>query len=97
MKKEDIEHLAKLSRIAVTDEEAEALAGSITDILGYVSEINDITGERAVDKEVGVLYNVMREDGEPHEEGVYTEDLLASAPQREGRYVVVKKILADKS
>lgn len=96
MKKEDIAHLAKLSRIAITDAEAEALAGDISSILGYVSEIDSVTGEKPLMKEVGALYNVMREDGEPHAAGLYTEDLLNEAPERQGQYVKVKKILADK-
>lgn len=97
MKKEDIEHLAKLSRIAVTDIEAESLAESITNILGYISEIDEITADVEEIKEVGALYNIMREDGEPHEAGVYTEALLSAAPTRDGQYVVVKKILGDKT
>lgn len=97
MKREDIEHLAKLSRIAVSESEATALAGDITSILGYISEINEIAGEKPVQKEVGALANVMREDGEPHESGIYTEDLLSQAPDRDGQYVRVKKIIGDKS
>ncbi len=97
MEKKDIEHLAKLSRIAITDEKAEHFAEEITSILGYVSEIEEITGSGALQKKVGRLYNVMREDEHPHEPGVYTEDLLNLAPERDGQYVKVKKILADKS
>lgn len=96
MKKEDIEHLAKLSRIALKEGEADALAEKITSILGYVSEINEITGNTAGEKKVGAVSNVMREDGEPHEPGLYTEALLSAAPEREGQYVKVKKILEDK-
>jgi aspartyl-tRNA(Asn)/glutamyl-tRNA(Gln) amidotransferase subunit C len=97
MERKDIEHLAKLSRIAVTDEEADALAKDITSILGYISEIEEITGNKEEEKKVGALFNVMREDANPHEPGIYTEDLLNLAPERDGRYVKVKKILGDKS
>ncbi len=96
MKKEDIEHLAKLSRIAVTEDEAEVLAEKITSILGYVSEIEEITGNVEMEKKVGALFNVMREDENPHEAGLYTEDILNLAPKREGQYVKVKKILDKK-
>ena len=41
---------------------------------------------------VGVL-NVMREDKDPHEAGLYTEKILEQAPAREGDYIKVKKIL----
>ena len=95
MKREDIEHLAKLSRIELKDGEAETLAEEITSILGYVSEINEITGDAALTKNVGAVYNVMREDGEPSPAGEYTESLLEAAPKREGQYIQVKKILED--
>ena len=97
MEKKDIEHLAKLSRIALSDEEISALTKDITSILGYVSEIEEITGSEETKKEVGALYNVMREDDNPHEPGIYTEDLLNCAPERSGQYIKVKKILGDKS
>lgn len=97
MEKKDIEHLAQLSRIAVSETEAAALAGDISKILGYISEIEKVTGEKAPVKEVGALFNIMREDGAPHAAGLYTEDLLTAAPERQGQYVKVKKILADKT
>ena len=93
MKREDIQHLATLSRIALSDSEADALAGVITAVLDYVSEINDITADVADTKEVGPLNTVMREDGAPHEPGVYTDALLDAAPRREGAHIRVKKIL----
>lgn len=97
MKKEDIEHLAQLSRIALTDSEVESLTTDITSILGYVSEIEQMTGTVEVEKKVGALFNVMREDCDPHESGMYTEDLLNLAPHRDGQYIKVQKILGDKS
>ncbi len=93
MQKEDIERLATLARIALTEEESISFAGSITSILGYVSEITEITGEGKIEKVLGPVNNVMREDTDPHEPGLYTDDLLALAPEREGQYVKVKKIL----
>jgi len=97
MERTDIEHLAKLSRIAVADTEADALASDITSILGYVGDIEKITESKENAKVVGPLYNVMREDENPHEGGLYTEDLLKLAPKRDGQYLKVKKILNQKS
>ncbi len=97
MKREDVEHLAKLARIAVTDGEADALAHDITGIIGYISEIEEITGTLEEVKEVGPLYNVMRDDTDPHEPGIYTEDLLNLAPKRDRQYIKVKKIIGEKS
>lgn len=93
MKREDIEHLATLARIELREGEAEHLATEIEAVLEYVSEINEITADTIGEKKVGVLYNVMREDGNPHEGGIYTEKLLKAAPERSGKYIKVKKIL----
>lgn len=95
MEKKDVEHLAKLARIAITDTEIESLTKDLTEILKYVSDIEEITGNQEKKKEVGPLHNVFREDENPHEPGKYTEDLLNLAPERKGEYVHVKKILGD--
>lgn len=92
MKKEDIEHLGALARIQLTDEEIEVLTEDVTDILGFVSEVDTIAGAEK-EKKVGVLHNVVRVDEESHEPGEYTEAILAAAPDRKGKYVQVKKIL----
>jgi aspartyl-tRNA(Asn)/glutamyl-tRNA(Gln) amidotransferase subunit C len=97
MKREDIEHLAKLARIGITDAEADTLATDVTNVLSYISEIEDISGGEASEKQVGPLHTIMRPDTDPHEGNVYTEDLLKAAPNRDGRYVKVKKIIEEKS
>jgi aspartyl-tRNA(Asn)/glutamyl-tRNA(Gln) amidotransferase subunit C len=93
MKKEDIEHLATLARIELSGTEVTELADDITSILGYVSKINEITAEHNKEKSVGPLHNVMREDTDAHEPNKHTEELLSAAPDRDGRYIRVKKIL----
>lgn len=92
MKREEVEHLSLLARIALTEKEATELAGDISNILRYVSEIDEITPTKR-EKKVGALYNIMREDGVPHTAGIYTDDLLNEAPERQGKYIKVKKIL----
>ncbi|MHB1118018.1 MAG: Asp-tRNA(Asn)/Glu-tRNA(Gln) amidotransferase subunit GatC [Minisyncoccota bacterium] len=88
----DVEHLAGLARIAVSDNEKEVLRHDLEEILAYVSEIKDVATELG-ESAVGELRNVMRADENQHEPGVFSEDLLAAAPAREGNRVFVKKIL----
>lgn len=95
MEKQDVERLATLARIELTEEEAASFATEITSILGYVSEIDEITGNTSGEKQVGAVYNVLREDSNSHEGGTYTEDILGEAPDRVGRYIQVKKILGN--
>ena len=74
--------------------EAEKLSREFGAILGYVEEVKDMNNESGImNKEEMPLKNIMREDGEPHESGIYTEDILDNAPMREGNYIKVKKIL----
>ena len=92
MDKEKVLNLAKLSRIKISDEEAESLSHEFDSILKYVGEVKEI-GVRSMENEVGPIRNVFREDNEGHESGIYTEKLLNEAPGREGNYIKVKKIL----
>lgn len=92
MNKDDVLKLATLARIEVSDAEATELAGDMENILAYVGQVNDLDLTEE-DGETGPIFNVMREDNNAHESGLYTEDLLQAAPEREGDYIKVKKIL----
>lgn len=97
MNKEEVLKLADLSRIEVSDKEAEDLTYEFGAILGYVGEIRglvgDLTSKQSSGKDENPIRNVFRLDAEPHESGLYTEDILKSAPDRDGGYIKVKKIL----
>ncbi|HYC83347.1 MAG TPA: Asp-tRNA(Asn)/Glu-tRNA(Gln) amidotransferase subunit GatC [Candidatus Paceibacterota bacterium] len=88
---QDIDNLAALGRLALSEDEKTAIAKDLESILGYVSELSNAPAGQAAD--VYASTNVMREDGAPHEAGVHTEALLAEAPKREGGYLKVKQIL----
>ena len=88
----DVEHLAGLARLAISDGEKELLQHDLEDILAYVSQVTKVTAEMG-EPTAGELRNVMREDVNPHEPGAFTEDILAQAPAREGNRLFVKKIL----
>lgn len=84
----EIEKLARLARIAITDEEKAQFGKEIESILGYVSEIQEIAkeGERTIS-----IKNVMREDIAVDTD---PKNLLESAPHTEGDFIAVKKILS---
>ena len=91
---DEVKKLAELSRIALSEEEMEKMRGEIDSILEYVETIQKVPLPEGVSPSPHLaLENVMREDGEPHEPGVYTEKLLSQALRREGDYLKVKKIL----
>ncbi|MCX6736400.1 MAG: Asp-tRNA(Asn)/Glu-tRNA(Gln) amidotransferase subunit GatC [Candidatus Parcubacteria bacterium] len=91
----DVQNLAELSRIEVKEEELENIRQKLEGILAYVSEVQDLAKEKISSdtSDVGENHNVFREDVEPHEGGKYTEGLIQNAPNKEGNYVKVRKIL----
>jgi len=91
----DVEKLAELSRINISNEEKEIFSKEIESILNYVDQIKLINEEidNAKLTKDGELENIFREDGDSHNPGQFTEDLLESAPEKEKGYVKVKKIL----
>lgn len=94
MTKEEIQHLAKLARIELTNAEIEKFTTEMSAILEYVSAVTDIVGDDALTApQVGAKYNVFRKDEVTNEADEYTVALLAEMPQTQGRYMVVKKIL----
>jgi aspartyl-tRNA(Asn)/glutamyl-tRNA(Gln) amidotransferase subunit C len=90
--KADVQKLADLALIDVAEEELDTVTGEIEAILGYVSEVSTLAGTEA-EQQMPVLRNVLREDAEPHESGVYTDSILKQAPDTKGDYLRVKKIL----
>ncbi len=95
MKEEDILALGELARIELSSVEVERFSKDIEAILGYVASVRGLAEGISSEPKLGVIANVFREDENPHEPGLYTEDLLNLAPSRKGQYVEVKKILGE--
>ena len=93
MTREEITHLGTLSRIKLTEDEITRFGEEISGILGYVGAINEIIADSGVTKHVGRRYNIFREDVITNPSGSCAEELLAAMPERQGRYLKVKKIL----
>ncbi len=93
MTKEEILHLGTLSRIRLSDQEAEKLKTEIDSILEYVGQVNELVADGHLEKKVGPVHNVFREDEVTHQSGSYSEALIEAFPEKEGNYLKVKKIL----
>lgn len=91
----DIEKLAELSRITISQDEKEIFLKDIRSILNYVDQIKKVVGTREAiaPREEDELKNVFREDKNPHDSGQFTEVLFDCVPEKEGGYIKVKKIL----
>ena len=94
--RKDIDNLANLARIALSEAEKDKLQQDMESILGYVGELQKAPGltEEHFPKNY-YLRNVMRDDTEPFESGLNTEMILSQAPKRKDDFFMVKKILGD--
>ncbi len=88
----DIKALARLARIDVSEEELVQLEKQIPTIIAFVDQVQEATSKSTPN--VPKHRNVLREDENPHESGVYTEALLAAAPQHDDTHVIVKQVIS---
>jgi len=88
--------VARLSRLDLTEAEVEEFTGQLSAILDYVEKMNelDTTNVEPLAHCLPVS-NVFREDCV--EESLGTEKTLANAPQRDGEFFKVPKILDGSS
>lgn len=88
----EVKKLAALARIRIGDAELEKFTSEFDAILAYVSQLEKLELPSVGDGKPA-LRNVMREDGEPHATGKYTEKLAEQFPTREGDALSVKQII----
>jgi aspartyl-tRNA(Asn)/glutamyl-tRNA(Gln) amidotransferase subunit C len=91
----DIEKLAQLARIKIEDEEKKSLTKEIDSILTYVDQIKKATVDMDYTPVPGAVHNVTREDVAMSTSPEDREALLDEAPDREGDFIAVKKIIAQ--
>ncbi len=89
----DVEKLAKLARIELTQEEKEKLLKEVDPILDYVNQLKEVVSAIGEEKKAGELRNVAREDENPTETGINTKDIVADMPDSQNNYLKVEKIL----
>jgi aspartyl-tRNA(Asn)/glutamyl-tRNA(Gln) amidotransferase subunit C len=87
-----VKKVAKLSRLDLTEAEVEEFTEQLSAILEYVEKMNelDTTGVEPLAHCLPIS-NVFREDSV--KESLGTEKTLANAPQRDGEYFKVPKIM----
>lgn len=92
--KEQIEHIAKLSRLELSDEEIMRYGEQLTGILNYVSQLSEVdTSQIEPTAQVTGLKDVFREDETKEWDENEVNLALADSPDKEGRFVRVKRIL----
>ena len=91
---DDVLKVAKLSRLTLADDEVETYTNQLEQILGYFEQLEEVDTTNVIPTTRAVeVVNVVRDDTVLATN--VREELLNQAPQREGNFFRVPKILSD--
>jgi len=89
---QQVRHISQLARLKPTDEEVRQFSKQLSDILAYMDQLNEVDTENVPPTAHAVaVHNVFR----PDEPGACfgPDQALSNAPQRDGSFFAVPKVL----
>jgi len=89
---EDVRHIAKLARLAMSDNEIEAMVPELNSILGWVEQLGEVDTD-GVDPLTAVIPNTLRLREDKVTDGDCRDDVLANAPVAEHGFFAVPKVI----
>ena len=96
LSRDEVAHLARLARLAVTDEELDVLAGQLDVILGAVARVGEVAADDIPPTSHAVpLQNVFRRD--ERRPSLDQEQALSGAPAAEDGRFRVPQILGEEA
>lgn len=88
----DVEHVAALARLGLTDDEKQRMSEQLSSILDHISALDRLdTSAIPPTAQVIELANVMRAD--EVRASLPREAILRNAPRTDGRFIVVQAVL----
>src|ERR1035437_4916088 len=91
----ELDNLATLARIKLTEDDKKSLIKEFDSILGYIDQLKKADVSLDAEGRVGTVKNVTRPDEAVKTSAEDRESLLNEAPDREGDFIAVKKIIAQ--
>lgn len=89
---EQVRHIANLARIAMSDEEIEALVPELNNILGWVEQLGEVDTD-GVEPLTAVIENRLRLREDEVTDGDRRDEILANAPAAEHGFFAVPKVI----
>ena len=89
---EQVRHIAKLARIAMSGEEIERLVPELNNILGWVEQLGEVDTD-GVEPLATVIDQKMRLRDDEVTAGNIRDDILANAPGAEHGFFAVPKVI----
>ncbi len=96
--KQDVQHVADLAKLSLSDEEVEKYTDQLSSIINYISELSrvDTEGNEPTSQTTG-LENVDRKDQVKSDESLTQEQALSGSDNTYNGYFKVKAILSERS
>ena len=92
--KKEVEYIARLARLYLTEQEKEIYTEQLGKILEYIDKLNQLDTEGVFPtSHVVSISNVFRED--EVKQSLSREEVLSNAPEEEAGHFKVKKVIED--
>lgn len=87
-----VKRVARLARLAVSEEEAEKMTGELNNILGFVEQLSEVNVE-GVEPMTSVTPMAMKKRSDMVNDGDKAEDIVANAPVTAENFFMVPKVV----
>ncbi|HEY9056159.1 MAG TPA: Asp-tRNA(Asn)/Glu-tRNA(Gln) amidotransferase subunit GatC [Aurantimonas sp.] len=87
-----VRRVARLARIAVTDDDVAAMEGELNAILGFVEHLGEVDVE-GVEPMTSVIPMAMKKRADTVTDGAKADDIVANAPVSDDHFFVVPKVV----
>ena len=89
---EEVKYIAGLARLTLTEEEINLYAQQLSDILGYIDQLNelDVDSVEPMSHVIDIV-NVMRED--KHLPSLTREEVMSNAPDHDSEHFKVPRVV----
>ena len=89
---EQVRHIARLARIAMSDEELERLVPELNAIIGWVEQLGEVNTD-GVEPLTAVIEQKLRLREDSVTDGDIRDDVLANAPEAQHGFFAVPKVI----
>ena len=89
---EQVRHIARLARIAMSDEELDRLVPELNNILGWVEQLGEVNTD-GVEPLATVIDQKLRLRDDVVNDGNIRDEILANAPEAQHGFFAVPKVI----
>ncbi len=87
-----VQHIARLARITVSDDEAARFEGELSGIIEWVEQLEEVDTD-GVEPMTRVVEMAMTQRDDEVNDGGIADDIVANAPEKADHFFVVPKVV----